>query len=86
MNAQQQVVRRRVKKGYTAPVDSQWYKQWSLVSLFQMLCTVYNLNRRYIYIICVVILHQCGSCLSIALRNTYDKYLFLIFVEKHWSD
>ena len=33
MNAQQQVVKRRVKKRYTAPVDSQWHKQWSLVSL-----------------------------------------------------
>ena len=30
---EQQIIRQRVKKGYTVPIDSKWIKQWSLVSL-----------------------------------------------------
>ena len=33
VNAEQQIVRKRVKKEYIVPRDSQWTKQWSLVSL-----------------------------------------------------
>ena len=33
VKAEQQIVRKRVKKGYIVPGDSQWTKQWSLVSL-----------------------------------------------------
>ena len=47
VNAEQQIVRKRVKKEYIVPRDSQWTKQWSLVSLDLIISTCLYLVFHY---------------------------------------